>query len=149
MSMLDAFRAAMHAAGLGWDGPVAADGKLHRFKAEGDKERNSWYVLHTGPPAAGAFGCWRRGIKESWCDGNGQLSQVEWNRVREQWQQAERERQHSEQARHMRGRRVAAWIFNRSIPAQNSHRYLSRKRVRHFGDLREYRGALVLPLRDG
>jgi len=61
----DAFRAAMRAAGLDYTGPITADGKLHRFKAEGDSARNSWLVLHAGPPATGAFGCWKRGFKEN------------------------------------------------------------------------------------
>jgi phage/plasmid primase-like uncharacterized protein len=68
MNGLADFHAAMRAAGLDFDGPLLADGKLHRIKVEGDHERNSWYVLHDGSPAAGAFGCWKRGIKETWCD---------------------------------------------------------------------------------
>ena len=148
MNVIEDFRAAMRAAGLDYDGPIIADGKLHRFKAEGDRDRNSWYVLHIGPPAAGAYGCWKRGFKESWCNRNGQLSQDEWNRVREQWKQAEREREESVQARHAKARKSAAWILSRSRPARTLHRYLSSKGVKVFGNLREWRDALVLPLRD-
>ena len=43
-------RAAMLAAGLDCAGPMVADGKLHRFKAGGDTERNSWFVLYSDPP---------------------------------------------------------------------------------------------------
>lgn len=142
------FRAAMRAAGLEYAGPIISDGKLHRFKAESDHDRNSWFVLHAGPPAAGAFGCWKRGFKDSWCDRNGELSQEDWDRVRNQWQAAEREREHSEQARHTKARKLAAWILNRSNPARTLHRYLSGKGVGVFGSLREYRDALVVPLRD-
>lgn len=67
----------MRAAGLNHAGPIHADGKLHRFKAEGDKARNSWFVLHAGPPAAGAFGCWKRGLKENWHGGKSDLSQAQ------------------------------------------------------------------------
>lgn len=148
MNVIEGFRAAMRAAGLEYDGPIFDDGKLHRVKATGDHERNSWYVLHAGTPAAGAFGCWKRGVKETWCERNGQLSQEEWNRVREQWKEAEREREQSEQARHAKARRLAAWILSRSRPARTLHRYLSSKGVKVFGDLREWRDALVLPLRD-
>lgn len=144
----DHFRTALRAAGLDYGGPIPADGKLHRFKAEGDKERNSWFVLHVGPPAAGAFGCWKRGIKETWCERNGQLSQEEWNRVREQWQEADGERERSEQARHAKARATATWILKRSQPPRPEHPYLSRKGVKIFGGLRGWRDALVLPLRD-
>ncbi len=50
----ESFRAAMRTAGLEYSGPVIADGRLHRFKTEGDRERNSWYVLRPAPPAVPA-----------------------------------------------------------------------------------------------
>ncbi len=78
-SKLDSFRTLLLRKGLDYDGPIIANGKLHRFKACGDREKNSWFVLYAGPPVAGAFGCWKRGIKETWCERNGQLSQVEWD----------------------------------------------------------------------
>ena len=37
------FRVAMGTAGLQYTGLVYADGKLHRFKATGDRGRNSLY----------------------------------------------------------------------------------------------------------
>jgi putative DNA primase/helicase len=83
VSALAAFRAALRAAGLDYAGPLAADGRLHRFKCQGDRERNSWFVLHGGSPITGAFGCWKRGLKENWCECNGgNLSQADWQRVR-------------------------------------------------------------------
>src|SRR5438093_8893156 len=85
MSATDSFRAALRRAGLDYVGLLVADGRLRRFKATGDRERNSWFVLHAGPPSAGAFGCWRRGVKEVWCERNGELSQGEWNAVRQRW----------------------------------------------------------------
>jgi putative DNA primase/helicase len=126
---------------------MRADGRLHRFKADGDHQRNSWYVLHAGPPSVGAFGCWKRGVKETWCEHNGNLSQKEWSEVRRRWQEAEQERERIEKERHTKARKIAAWILGRATPAQ-SHTYLENKGANVFGDVREYRGALVLPLRD-
>ena len=63
---LEQFRAEMRSRGLNFSGSLIADGRLRRFKAEGDNQRNSWYVLHAGPPFAAAFGCWKRGISEIW-----------------------------------------------------------------------------------
>src|SRR5436309_14959891 len=85
----EAFRAAMCGAGITHGGEIIADGKLHRFKAEGDHERNSWYVLHAGPPAAGAFGCWKRCIKENWSERRTNFTQAESQRIRQQIQDAE------------------------------------------------------------
>jgi putative DNA primase/helicase len=89
MSTAENFRAVIGGAGLRYAGPIVADSKLHRFKVEGDHNRNSWYVLHRGPPMAGAFGCWKRSIKETWCEREpGQMSQAQWNEVRERWRLA-------------------------------------------------------------
>ena len=91
MSCEESFRAAMSAEGIDYTGQIHPDGKLHRFKAASDHARNSWYVLHAGPPAAGAFGCWKRAFKQTWCERNGNLSQGEMHRVRHRWQETERE----------------------------------------------------------
>lgn len=141
------FRAALAKARLVFDGEIIADGKLHRFKAAGDREKNSWFVLHAGTPAAGAFGCWKRGVKETWCERNGQLSETEWKEVRARWREAEHEREQIEAKRQTKAQKIAAWIFTRAMPVM-THAYLAAKGVKVSGDVREYRGALVLPLRD-
>ena len=79
MRASEIFRDALRATGLDYAGEIIADGKLHRFKAKGDHNRNSWFVLHPGTPAAGAFGCWKLGFKETWCDRSRHLSQAEWD----------------------------------------------------------------------
>lgn len=149
---LENFRAAMRAAGLAFDGQLIANGKLQRFKSAGDHERNSWYVLFPASrnaPTAGAFGCWKRGFKETWCEKRREsLTDTEWRTIREGWKLADDERQRTEAERHAKARKIANWILSRSRPARTLHRYLTRKGVKVFGDVREYRGALVLPLRD-
>ena len=144
----DAFRAAMRAAGLDCGSPPPADGNLHRFKAKGDAARNSWFVLHAGPPAAGAFGCWKRGFKDTWHNGKADLSQAQWETVRRHWREAEAARERTEAERQAKARDVAAWILRRAKPADAAHPYLAAKAVKPVGDLREYRHALALPLRD-
>lgn len=135
------------AAGLDFAGPFHTDGKLHRFKAAGDHERNSWYVIHAGPPMAGAFGCWKRGIKETWCDYRQNLTQAEWDQTRRRWQEAEREREQAETERQAKARKAAQWILDLSRPVA-VHEYLVSKGVGVLGEVAEYRGRLVLPLRD-
>jgi putative DNA primase/helicase len=148
MSAVDSFRAAMLRTGLGYAGAIEADGKLRRFRAEGDKSKNSWYVLFAGPPMAGAFGCWKRGINEEWHDRNGQLSQAEWQRARQCLQEAKSERERVERERRKRAGEVAARILKRAKPLFASHPYFTAKRVKAHGEAREYRGAIALPLRD-
>jgi len=64
-----AFKDEMHSIGVAFSGLPIDDGELHRFRVEGDKANsiNGWYVLHGGEIPAGAFGCWKRGINQTWC----------------------------------------------------------------------------------
>src|SRR5690349_16861701 len=114
--MSEEFRAAVSHAGLDYSGPIIPDGKLHRVNCSGDKKPNSWYVLHAGPPAAGAFGCWKRGIKETWCERNRDLSQSEWDQVRRHWREAEEQREKIEAERRTKAKKTAAWILRKSKP---------------------------------
>lgn len=147
MNTSENLRAAMRAAGLDYPGPITADGRLHRFRAEGDRERNSWFVIHPGPPAAGAFGCWKRGLKENWCERTAKhFSPAEWRTVRAKWIEAEAERERTEAGRQAKAREVAAWILRNAGPA-DGNAYLASKSVHPCGELRQWRGALVVPLR--
>jgi putative DNA primase/helicase len=148
MSTAEHFRAALRAAGIEHAGELMADGRLHRFKTTGDRERNSWYVLHSGVPTAGAFGCWKRGFKETWCEQRREnFTDAEWQAIREKWKRAEAERERAESERHAKARKTAAWIFDRARPL-TAHVYLDAKGVKPFGGVRERSGALVLPLCD-
>ena len=149
MSREESFRAALSVQGIGYGGELYFDGRLHRFAAGEDKAKNSWYVLYNGPVAVGAFGCWKRGIKEKWCERNGNLSLAESQAVRACWQEAASKLKAQTAALQRKARKLGARILSRSRPARAMHRYLERKRVKVFGDVREsYRGALVVPLRD-
>jgi len=135
--------------GMHYAGALEPDGKLHRFKAEGDHARNSWYVLHSGPPEAGAFGCWKRGISETWCARNGkEYSRDEWASIRRHWKEAERERKLTEAEAQAKARKTAAWVFAHAKPVEPTHPYLVRKAIGVQGELRQHGDALVLPLRD-
>jgi len=148
--VVEDFRAAMSSAGIQCAGEICSDGTLHRFKAGEDRARNSWYVLHAGPPfAAGAFGCWKRFVNQTWSDRNGSsLSEEEQRHVRECRESAKRERERVETERQKKAREIAGWILKRSRRVL-THAYLAAKSVKAFGELREsYRGELVLPLRE-
>ena len=69
------------------------------------------YVLHDGPPVAGALGCWKRGTKETWHNGKADLSQAQWETVRRQWREAEAAREQAEAQAQAKARDVAAWIM--------------------------------------
>jgi putative DNA primase/helicase len=124
------FRAAIRDTGLDHAGPIVPDSKLHRFRAGDDKAPNSWYVLYPGPPAAGAFGCWKRGIKETWCENRKRdFTDSEWRSIRHTWKSAEAERERAEAERRAEATKAAARALARAQPADPSHPYLLCKRV--------------------
>lgn len=149
MSGIDSFRAKMQRHGLEYTGQIIADGRLRRFKAEGDRDRNSWFVLYPGPPCAGAFGCWKRGVNETWCEKRiKDYSDSEWRSIRETWQRAGTERNKIAEARRVKARQVAARILKNAKPASDDHPYLIRKGVHAREGLHVWRGDLVVPLMD-
>jgi putative DNA primase/helicase len=148
--IVDQFRQAMDNAGIESPGEIAADGALHRFTVSGDKARsdNGWYVLHADDPAAGAFGCWKRQISETWsgkpyqtmtpADKAAYAAKMEAvKRARED----ERERIQAE---------CRAWCSNtweKSPDATNDHPYLKRKGVNAYG-LKSFMDSLLVPVQD-
>ncbi|MBI2926405.1 MAG: hypothetical protein HYY24_11980 [Verrucomicrobia bacterium] len=89
---LEQFRREMSHRGLDYAGPILADGKLHRFKAKGDKARNSWFILFPDPPLAGAFGCWQQGLTGKWCEKRRErLGDAGRKQLDERWQRADAE----------------------------------------------------------
>jgi P4 family phage/plasmid primase-like protien len=147
---LQAFRAAFAKAGLDYAGDIIADGKFVRWRCReaGDKDRASWFILFPGEPLAGAFGNFRLGHSEDWCARRrDQFTDAEWRELRRKWSGAARERERAQAQLHERAHKMATWILSRAKPV-TTHAYLTAKGVNVFGDVQEYRGALVLPLRD-
>jgi len=63
------FIQAIKEAGLEPPDKIVVDGQFNRFSSEGrPSDKSGWYVLNDLPHCAiaGAFGCWRTGIKQSW-----------------------------------------------------------------------------------
>ena len=144
---VDNFRAAMRRAGLDYAGPIHADGNLQHFKVEGDHGLNSWYVLYSGPPAAGAFGCWKRDIKEKWCERNNDLSQMDWSKIQNKLHEASQAKAQKQKDQHEQARKKAEHVWEHAKPV-TAHAYLTTKGVPVLGNLREDNGKLVLALRD-
>lgn len=144
------FRLAVSKTGLDYAGPLVPDGKLHRIRASGDREHNSWYVLHSGPPLAGAFGCWKRGVNETWCECEPRsMTETQWAAVRKKWQAADAEQKRAERERRKCAQDVARRLYDRASLTCSEHPYLKSKNVGVHGDLRLTRdGKLLLPLRD-
>lgn len=147
-TMLDAIRAA----GLApfKDLALCGDGKLQRYRVEGDKagSRNGWVVFYTDPVPAGAFGSWKTGESHTW-HAQSSTPQTPAQRAELQRQlQATQQARAAEQALvHESARQRAARLWATARPATNAHPYLQRKKVNAYG-IRQLRDMLVVPARD-
>lgn len=149
--MSDPFIAATAAAGLA---PVKAidlaDGKLVRFRVEGDKagSRNGWAVLHHHPIPAGAFGSWKTGEHHTWkATSNETMTPAERAELQRKLQAAQRLRLEEEARVRAAAAARAAKLWSGAKPATDDHPYLRAKGVHAFG-LRALRDQLMVPARD-
>lgn len=149
--VISRFTRAMRDHGIEPEATIIADGQRHRFRVAGDKpgSENGWYVLHLDGVPAGAFGCWKRDISETWCAADkASLSDTEKRelsaRIKDQKreQEAERQRMRAE----CKARAEALWN-GATGDAAADHPYLVAKGVRPYG-LRQSDNKLLVPVRD-
>ena len=148
LSMVDTMRSV----GLGplKDIDLSPDGKLRRYRIEGDKagSANGWYVLHAHPILAGAFGSWKTGESHNWREVRDRLpTRQEREALRQHMQAAQAARVIEQAAVHEQARKKAERLWQRARPASNAHPYLQRKRVPAIG-LRLLRDMLLIAARD-
>jgi putative DNA primase/helicase len=143
-------RAAMEAAGLRTNDPIAADGTLHRFHVDGDKpgSQNGWYALYADNMPAAAFGSWKTGEQHTWCPKPERaMSFGERAEFKRNMDKA-REQRRVEQGESRRAARERANAIWRDAPlAKPCHPYLERKRVKPHG-IRQFGDDLMIPIRD-
>ena len=133
------FRDAIQSRGLPVPEAVEDDGKLHRFSTNGKLGDDSgWYVYHGDGIPAGAFGCWRSDISETWrADIGRKLTLAEEAAHRSRVESIRREREVEERKRREAAALKASEIWKSAIPATSDNPYLSRKRVSSVASLRE------------
>jgi putative DNA primase/helicase len=94
MDFMELFRQSMLTDGIKTDVEITPNGKIHRFHIEGDTPRslNGWYILYSCAMYSGAYGCWKRGIKKSWCSKSKEyMTSIEWNLHQERIHQTQKE----------------------------------------------------------
>jgi putative DNA primase/helicase len=147
---IEQFRTAIHNAGLHPPEVIAADGRLHRFASNGNRNDDAgWYVMHDDGIPAGAFGDWRTGTSETWrADIGRRLSSQEEAQHRARLAAMRHERDSEEAQRRAEARERGAALWQSAVPATDDHPYLLRKGVKAHG-LRIHDGVLVVPMRIG
>lgn len=147
-TVTEQFHAAMISAGLTCAEAIIADGKLHRFHVTNDElgSQNGWYVLYDHPVPAGAFGCWKRSISETWRLPNSDMFSVtEKTQVTQLLQEAKAKRDAEQANIQLAAKNKAQKIWQEAIPEDNQHTYLIRKKVAAYG-IRQLDGKLIIPL---
>jgi len=147
--IFNAFRDAMHGAGIAPPDRIEPDGALHRFHVQGDRtgSANGWYLLHLDRRAAGAFGSWKTGAWSKWSADSGRES----NADREAFSalieaaraKAKAERRAAHEARAEEARRE----WSRTVAPDPAHPYLIAKGVKPH-NLRQLGAWLIVPLFD-
>ncbi|MBT9098412.1 toprim domain-containing protein [Methylovulum psychrotolerans] len=137
------------------------DGKIHRYRVDGDKSGslNGWYVLFSdGAIPAGAFGSWKTGESVNWCSkAESKLSPLE----RDEWLRKQHEATRAREAELLLVRKAArakaAELWGKAVDTvgispigENSdklHPYILKKGVRPYG-VKRLKDALLVPLRN-
>ncbi len=128
--------------------PIVADGNLHRYRTDGDHAKNCWYVLYPDGLPAGAFGCWKRGISETWCAKNEhQFTEAERKHLHERMERAKAQREETLARVRAEARAKAAELWQAAKPETGAHPYLATKGVRPHS-IRTDGERLVIALRD-
>lgn len=140
----------MRTLGIETEAAIQADGQRHRFRVTGDKagSENGWYVLHMDGVPAGAFGCWKRGISETWCAKSASAMTDAERQAHKSRMKAARCALEADQTRvRAECKAKAERLWNEAAEMVSAdHQYLVAKGVKPYG-LRQLRDALVVPVR--
>ncbi|WP_165421311.1 VapE domain-containing protein [Bradyrhizobium sp. Leo170] len=146
---------------------IRADGKLHRIRAEGDRDKTVWYVLHADDRPAGMFGCNRRYGYDQKFTWKADIKRAPMTAAEKRAYRERMERLDAERAAQLAADRAAAAehaqrLWNEAAEC-DAHSYLERKGIRSHGlrvgrwevidqDTGEARTvtneALLIPIRD-
>ena len=127
---------------------IIYDGNIQRFKNEGDKNNNSWYVAYDNATfQSGAFGCWKLDVSEKFCSIEhthltSEQKQRHAKQLAEQKHITELEKTNQQRyvQKHVNER------FNCAITKGiNAHPYLQNKGVKSYG-LRTDNSLLLVPM---
>lgn len=149
--MIEDFIQAMRVVGLGpVKVPELRDGKIVRFRVEGDKSgsRNGWCVFYRDPAPFGVFGSWRTGEQHTWrATSNESMSPADLQAMRRKLAAAQAARAAEDARVRAAAAAKALKLWNAAKPATDDHAYLKAKGVHAFG-LRALRDQLMVPARD-
>jgi len=136
--------------GLGMH-PIIYDGELHRFTPAGDGSKCGWYVGHdNGNYQSGAFGCWKRDIKETFCSID--ITKLTSWQKRDYDKQREKLKSEMKSETARRNHCAKKTVQNRWVEASNKnlldHPYLIKKQIEALNVRIDQKSNLLIPMYD-
>lgn len=145
------FKTALDSAGLSFKGAVIADGQIHRFRPNTDKQgtQNGWYILHSYEDMAlGVYGHWAKMDATKWCSKEiKHLPAQERSKIKERIEQAKQKAQAAQLEQWEQASVKAAQVFNNAGSALEDHQYLKEKQIKSHG-IKQSGNALIIPISD-
>jgi putative DNA primase/helicase len=128
------------------DHPVSIDGKIHRFRPNGSREKDGWYVFsEVDGIVFGKAGDWRKGKdNDVRYAPEGKISDETLQRMAEKQKSIEEERTRQKQSALLKLK--SEWFVLPSCT--EDHPYLQRKNVKIYGDIRMTDKSIVIPMYD-
>lgn len=143
---IEQFKNAISMAGITPPEDIFDDGKLHRFSSNGNPNDNAgWYVYHSESIAAGAFGCWRTDIHETWKVNLGrEYTPSEQGALSAKIAESKKLRDQEQARLHQEAKEKSKrqWVESTEV---KEHPYLTNKKVRPYG-IKQYKNTLLIPL---
>jgi len=127
---------------------IVADGEIHRFRIDGKRGENGWYVLYGDGVPAGAYGDWATGqTGEFVADMGRQLTSLEQMRNAQRVAEARQARDRARTARSSAAMEVASAVWEQAEPAGDRHPYLESKGIGASNARVGSDGRLLVPMR--
>lgn len=147
---VERFRQAIAAAGLPEPETILDDGRIHRFGTNGKaRDDSGWYVLYADGLPAGAFGCWRRNLKSTWCAvSSHEMTAAERQEHRRRLCLMRAQRDADERERHLAVAQVAEGKWDQADRAADRHPYLQAKGIESHGARVADDGVLLVRMHD-
>ena len=142
------FKTAMFMSGIMPPDLIETDGKINRFPSGDSKnDKNGWYVFHAEPVPAGAYGCWQRGINETWQAKSHRAltpSEVSAQRIRMESVKQQREAEKLNLQAQAKAKAQDRWS---KADREINHPYVIAKQIKPYG-IRQFADSLLIPLYD-
>ncbi|NJL58267.1 MAG: hypothetical protein HC887_00110 [Desulfobacteraceae bacterium] len=125
---------------------IITDGKIQRFRLNGDTKKSGWYVFFNDGICAGAFGDWKSGQHIRWSSkAETEMSEDELAEIRRKTDELRRLREEAVRTEQEKAQKKADWIWKNAEPADN-HAYLQKKGVKSYGLRQDAYGNLLVPV---